>query len=1375
MSLIQSGQAEVRQQIEDGQVEICRRMEDGQAETRQRFETVEQRMETVEQCMQDQIVDVSTRVDNVVNRLQMLERGRNVGSPSGGSAEAEKVVGRTRSGRQYSGQQVVRSQQPSSRADNADTDVEGESNHHISIDCGREGMDRSSHRSSYNSHSPPASPTSRVNNKENASVDNVVIRPSVSQSRMSKSSNHRLAEHSENSVIDNDCYSEAESSDISDHEVTFGNVGKKRTARNGSVDKRQPVGAARVRVLQSNDGNRTASRNDAIIESEVNDVNNDVVMTSPSSSDRRFDSRFVKTHGSNRVIGDDRMSQSSKRDVECAANSRKMHKQSAVLGSYDGSIDLDIFLSKFDSCTRYFDWSPEDRLFQLKLALNGPAAQILHANNCPDSVDRILSLLRTRFGTDQKCEMYRLELKQRRRKPNESLQQLFHDVCRLMNLAYSGHKDEIVETLARDYFLDALSSHSMKVRIMDRDPKSIDEALRLAMRYEAYDNSDPAKQVSHDSNGFQPRNRYVRKVANENTSKTVSEGTRPAVNNRSRQSVEEHLDRKLEELERKLDSLVKLNQPLSYVNQVPSYNHGGVIDGVPSGPIIYPTPTVSSNNSASNSVPSNVAYYNGGSQSGNRAPPDRKRQKLARDQCANCFGFGHWRSDCPVNNTEVKHFQGSQDVEQTVGQMQPDSSQGNARMYSVKSRNGKAEVYLKGKIGNVSTFLLVDTGCETSVIGKSLIGDVDLMPTQQKLFAANSTEIPVLGETEITIHIQGKSFRTKVTVSEHVDSAILGIDFLSMHSVKWDFDRKSICIDGHWFKLTNKPRTGLIRRVYVENDKLLPAKHGSYVSVKLTVSSLNKVADAWSLDSSVIGDGVFSANVVVPNCSFRAVLPILNTSEADVALKEGTYLGCAKAATIIDAPFANDGNDVTLDVNCDDVMSKPASVVDVNSVECRLISTLEQGSAVNNNDSNDLTSFSDDEYGHMKCIFESLPETLSTEQRDRAINLLKSRSAIFSKGEYDLGRTPLLLHHIDTGLHPPIRQTLRRHPMEHVPIIDKFVDEMLENKIISPSSSDWASNVLLVKRADKSWRFCVDQRALNRVTTKCSFPMPRIDSCLDALGGAKWYSVMDLRSAFYQVGLDPATAQKSAFITRKGLFQFNVLNFGQCNSPATFSKLLSMVMTGLQWEICICFLDDLVIFSHDFDSHLERLSMVFDRLRWANLKLKPTKCFLFQSKVRFLGHIVSESGLEPDPEKISCLKNYKLESAKDVSKFLGFLNYYRKFVYDYSSLARPLVELTRKSVPFVMTPEREKAFSVLIEKLTSYPVLALPIDDGNYVIDTDASNHSVAAILHQEQQGKLRVIAYASRTLNSAERSYCTTRKELLGAIFALKTFRTYV
>jgi hypothetical protein len=219
----------------------------------------------------------------------------------------------------------------------------------------------------------------------------------------------------------------------------------------------------------------------------------------------------------------------------------------------------------------------------------------------------------------------------------------------------------------------------MEVRIMERNAKTIDEALRLAMRYEAYDNSDPARQVGLEADAFQSRNRYVRKVSDETSVKAVSDGAIPVVSKSSRQCVEERLDHKLEELERKLDSLTKLSQPPLFANQVSNYGNCGAIDGMPSGPIIYPTPVMSS------SMPNNAVYYSKDPQNGNCTSQDRRRQKLSRDQCANCFAFGHWRSDCPAGNTEVKQTQVGRDVEQTLVKSQQDSSQSNARLNSVKT------------------------------------------------------------------------------------------------------------------------------------------------------------------------------------------------------------------------------------------------------------------------------------------------------------------------------------------------------------------------------------------------------------------------------------------------------------------------------------------------------------------------------------------------------------------------------------------------------------------------------------------------------------------------------------------------------------------
>ena len=317
---------------------------------------------------------------------------------------------------------------------------------------------------------------------------------------------------------------------------------------------------------------------------------------------------------------------------------------------------------------------------------------------------------------------------------------------------------------------------------------------------------------------------------------------------------------------------------------------------------------------------------------------------------------------------------------------------------------------------------------------------------------------------------------------------------------------------------------------------------------------------------------------------------------------------------------------------------------------------------------------------------------------------------------------------------------------------------------------------MLVKKSDGSLRFCIDYRQLNNLTVKDSYPLPRIDTCFDALGGAKFFSTLDLRQGYWQVENDPETADKTTFITRKGAFKLKVLPFGLCNAPAVFQRLMNLVMMGLTWEACLVFLDDIVVMSTTFEQHLERLRAVFERLRSANLKLKPSKCKLFQLKVKFLGSVVSAEGIEPDPDKLKAVADWPVpENLTELRAFVGLASYYRRHVEGFSTIAKPLSELTRKDRPFVWGPEQQAAFETLKDRLLHYPVLAPRLPEGRFIIDTDASDFAMAAVLQQEQDGVIRVIAYASKTFNGPERQYCTTRKELAAAIYALKEFRNYV
>jgi hypothetical protein len=238
---------------------------------------------------------------------------------------------------------------------------------------------------------------------------------------------------------------------------------------------------------------------------------------------------------------------------------------------------------------------------------------------------------------------------------------------------------------------------------------------------------------------------------------------------------------------------------------------------------------------------------------------------------------------------------------------------------------------------------------------------------------------------------------------------------------------------------------------------------------------------------------------------------------------------------------------------------------------------------------------------HIETLLQSLPSDLSEGQMAYACQLLREHADVFSKNDFDLGSTSIVQHRIDTGNARPFRQPLRRHPVMHLDTIDQHVDRMLQQGIIEPAASPWASNVVLVRKKDNSLRFCIDYRRLNEITYKDTYPLPRIESCLGALDGASWFSTLDLRSGYWQVRQDPRDADKTAFLTRRGCFRFKVLSFGLTNAPSLFQRLMDLVLSGLTWDTCLVYIDDIILFARDFDEHVRRLGLVLQRLREANL------------------------------------------------------------------------------------------------------------------------------------------------------------------------------
>ncbi|CAH1247195.1 RTL1 [Branchiostoma lanceolatum] len=397
---------------------------------------------------------------------------------------------------------------------------------------------------------------------------------------------------------------------------------------------------------------------------------------------------------------------------------------------------------------------------------------------------------------------------------------------------------------------------------------------------------------------------------------------------------------------------------------------------------------------------------------------------------------------------------------------------------------------------------------------------------------------------------------------------------------------------------------------------------------------------------------------------------------------------------------------------------------------------------------------------------------LTGEQVQKLRALLTKHKNTFSRDKHDFGRTNIVTHRIPTGTAPPSREPYRRIPPALRAEVKEHINMMLDQDVIRPSSSPWASPVVLIRKKDGGLRFCVDYRKLNAVTHRDAFPLPRIEESLDALGGARLFSTLDLSAGFWQIEMDEADREKTAFTCPYGLFEFNRTPFGLSGSPGTMQRLMQRCLGDQNLEILLIYLDDIIVFSKDVDEHLARLDVVLSRLGQYGLKLRPDKCHLFRTSVKYLGHIVSEEGVSTDPDKTVALRDWPVPTTvRQVRQFLGFASYYRRFVESFGKIAGPLHELVRKDQPFVWTPACQSAFDTLREKLTTAPLLAYPDYSQPFLLYTDASNQGLGAVLAQKQDGVERVIAYASRGLRPAERNwdnYSSFKLELLALKWAV-------
>ena len=388
-------------------------------------------------------------------------------------------------------------------------------------------------------------------------------------------------------------------------------------------------------------------------------------------------------------------------------------------------------------------------------------------------------------------------------------------------------------------------------------------------------------------------------------------------------------------------------------------------------------------------------------------------------------------------------------------------------------------------------------------------------------------------------------------------------------------------------------------------------------------------------------------------------------------------------------------------------------------------------------------------------------------------------------------------HKIELTETKPIRRPYRRIPPAHFEEVKKHVEKLVEAGIVRESTSPWAAPIVIVQKRCKSIRLVTDYRLLNKVTRRDSFPLPRISDCLDALGGAKIFSTLDLTSGYYQVGVRPEDMEKTAFTTPFGLYEFCRLPMGLSNSASTFQRLMQGSLHDMLFQTLLVYLDDILVYADTFDKHLSRLEKLFQRLDQIGLKIKGSKCNLCKSSTEFLGHKISGEGIEPMSDRVDAIAKLPIPSTqKQLQSFIGAASYFRRFVKDFAKIAKPLHDLVGeinqhenkgknktkvgpKKIGEKWTEECDKAFKTLKSALTNAPVLGYPDFSARFIVETDACQKGISALLLQEQGPVKRVIAYASRTLRPTERNsanYSSRRLEFLAIKWAIsEKFRSYL
>ena len=617
---------------------------------------------------------------------------------------------------------------------------------------------------------------------------------------------------------------------------------------------------------------------------------------------------------------------------------------------------------------------------------------------------------------------------------------------------------------------------------------------------------------------------------------------------------------------------------------------------------------------------------------------------------------------------------------------------------------------------------------------------------------------------DICFQFENCTFYSDVAVGPISDNVILGLDFLTSRQATIDLQACLVTLDGCTIPAKMvKGKEGSshqVATVFISGRQMVPP-----LSVKRITASLSNNCIATFVTSPSSTSSLSIPSCLVQGGSDPIIMEVTNDSDHPVYLADGDILTGAVEADIMNETLPQ------VRQNCQDGEDLPdeAEIESRNAGSPLLSSKLLSGE-------NKATGASRLLPEGIRDLHQRSSQHLNNKERDLLAEILREYAHTFATSKEDLGRFDLIKHRILTTDEVPVQERMRRTPIKFVGEEETTIKSMLKAGVIRPSMSSWASAPVLVRKKDGEVRYTVDYRKVNAKTVKDVYPLPLITECMDALEGTLWFHTLDLASGYWQIDIDPRDAHKTAFLTRHGLFEHVRLAQGLCNAPATFQRVMHLVLRGLTWDRALVYLDDVIVLGRDFPSALQNLEMVLQRFSAHNLKLKPKKCHLFSEEVTFLGRNITREGISVSDPHIKSLQEWPVpRDIDEIQKFLGFINYHREFIPNLSRIASPLFALTRKDSTYRWNRDCQEAFVELKKIMTSPPVLRFPNSTNPFILDTDASDFSLGACLYQVQDGLECPISYSSVLLSPVQRRYCTTRKELLAIVLFTRQYRHYL